>query len=429
MMFTDRYLLAQIDPFLPAGAMSGGMTAFLLWIFGLGLLSFTTPLVSHLLGAGNPAHARKAVSQGILVAVLLSIPVLVFGQKLGRQYFTLLRVPNTELMTADQYLSILILCTPLVFIKAVFSGFYAGIGKPKTVMLVNITGTLINIPLAYLLIHGKLGTEWSGVRGAALGTCLAVVIMTLIYLFLFIRSELQRGAQTFKLDLKLLKPLFFYGSVVGSEFFFLTLAFTTFVTLFHSLGVEATLAITVTLNWSWLLIMPFFGLNIGLMSLVGRAMGKKDVALAEKLTKSGLGIAYSIVVSSSLAFLFFTDSLIQVFGIPAGSPGYDLATSMIRTLPLFCAFDAVCYVLSATLRSTGDGRYCFLVGAFGQWGFILICLYGTYYGGFSPFPIWCLFVGSLFLQASAFLYRYLHGPWRVLSVLDSSYSQEATGTA
>ena len=45
MMLTDRYLLAQVNPIFAAAAMSGGMTAFLFWIFGAGLLGFVTALL------------------------------------------------------------------------------------------------------------------------------------------------------------------------------------------------------------------------------------------------------------------------------------------------------------------------------------------------------------------------------------------------
>ena len=82
MMLTDRYLLAQVNPIFAAAAMSGGMTAFLFWIFGAGLLGFVTPLTAQYIGANAPDKAKKVLVQALIASVILSVPLLLFSRSL-----------------------------------------------------------------------------------------------------------------------------------------------------------------------------------------------------------------------------------------------------------------------------------------------------------------------------------------------------------
>jgi multidrug resistance protein, MATE family len=100
MMLTDRYLLAQVNPISAAAAMSGGMTAFLFWVFGAGLLGFVNPLTAQYMGANAPDKAKKVLVQALIVSVILSVPLLLFSRSLGFYYFTFLRLPVEELPLA-----------------------------------------------------------------------------------------------------------------------------------------------------------------------------------------------------------------------------------------------------------------------------------------------------------------------------------------
>jgi MATE family multidrug resistance protein len=417
MMFTDRYLLAQVDSLLPTASMSGGMTAFLLWVFGVGLLSFTTPLVSQYKGANEASKANTVVIQGLILSVFLAAPLLIWGQKLAHFYFTFLRLPEAEFPLALQYLSVIIHSCLFVFFKVVFAGFFSGIGKTKLVMAVNIAGLLLNMPLSYFLIHGGLGENWQGVRGAALGTVCAEIFMSVLYAILFLRSYAKNVKWSF--SAVVFKKLLLYGAPIGAEFFALTFAFNTLITMFHSFGLHAAQAMTVTMNWSWLTILPFLGLNVGVMSLVGHAMGEGNPSLAEQITKSAITIAFGIVALASFAFLAFTDLLIEAFGITQDLPAFALAQFMIRTLPLYCLFDALSFVFTACLRASGDTQFCLKVGAVGHWACLLLCFYGTYYGGFSPLTIWGFFILTLFGQSIGYGWRYLRGSWKKLRVVDT----------
>ena len=61
-----------------------------------------------------------------------------------------------------------------------------------------------------------------------------------------------------------------------------------------------------------------------------------------------------MVALASIGFLGFSNSLVHNFGITSESQVYDLSIFMIQMLPLYCIFDALNFVLPATLRASGD---------------------------------------------------------------------------
>ncbi len=415
MMFTDRYLLSQLDPVSPTASMSGGMTAFLLWIFGAGLLGFSAALVSQYRGAGDLKSALSVVPQGLILSFFLSLPLLIWGKSLGAMYFSFLKMPALEYPLAVQYLDIILDACPFVFAKVVFSSFFSGMGKTKVVMIVNMIGLIVNIPLSYSLIHGALGAEWQGVSGAALGTLFAEIIMTLIYIGIFLYNK--REGLSWKFASPIFKKLVQYGAPTGLEYFVLTFAFNTFLTMFHSFGIHAAEAITIAMNWSWLTVLPFFGLNIGIMSMCGHALGAGNIHLVETITRSGLKIAFAIVGIASLAFLMFADDLVLLFGVSRDLKSFALASFMIRTLPIYCIFDATSFVLTGPLRASGDTKFCLGVSSVGHWGGLILCFLGTFYANFSPLMVWSIFIVTLGLQTLAFTWRYQEGHWKQIQML------------
>ena len=61
---------------------------------------------------------------------------------------------------------------------------------------------------------------------------------------------------------------------------------------------------TITFNWDIIAFLPIWGVNLGLMSVVGKHMGGGNSDLATASTYSGIKIA--IFVASIAAICFFT---------------------------------------------------------------------------------------------------------------------------
>ena len=58
--------------------------------------------------------------------------------------------------------------SPISLAKVVFSSYFAGIGRTKLVMICDLCGLVLNIPLCYAMVFGVAGFPEMGIAGAAL---------------------------------------------------------------------------------------------------------------------------------------------------------------------------------------------------------------------------------------------------------------------
>jgi len=425
MLFTDRYLLASLGKEYPPASMAGGFSAFMLSIFFTGLLAYINPLVAQYSGAGKRNYCLKVLIQGTLIIALVSPLIWLAGQAWIGSYFDWAGITEGQKKLAISYFSIVNAGTFFMLLNTALSSFFNRAGLPRVVMVVNLLGMLLNIPLnIHLIAHGFSG-YFKEIEGAALATVLSYSSMTLVYLsylgFSRVGTSFLKEGVSFLPDREVLLKIFRFGGPTGGEFFLLFFAFNTFVTLFQSYGPDEALAMTITFNWDIIALMPLWGLNLGIMSMVGRYMGAGKVDLALRATWSGVRVASALTLCTAFAFLVFTEPLIEVFlpvlpeetlaGIMA------LSTKMLRLVAFYCLATAVNMVFTATLRASGDTRWCLLISIAANWSMLGLTFLSIRVWKWSPEATWLLFVGTVVIEAMMFYMRFLSGKWKAIRVV------------
>jgi putative MATE family efflux protein len=92
------------------------------------------------------------------------------------------------------YLNIMNIAVPAVIFSFCLNGFFSGLGKTKIITYATIAMSITNIVLDYVFIFGKFGFPEMGIKGAAIATAIANVVLMLVYLIYFIR---QRYAESY----------------------------------------------------------------------------------------------------------------------------------------------------------------------------------------------------------------------------------------
>ena len=206
-------------------------------------------------------------------------------------------------------------------------------------MIINILGMLVNIPLSYYLINKGVTGYFQGIEGAALGSVLSTVCMFGLFISVFLNSKNQRYFQTnlkLKLNKKLMKKLLYFGSPSGVEMFLTFAAFSIFVALFHSYGVNEALSATIAFNWDIVAFMPVWGISIALMSLMGKHMGARNIKHALNSVRSAAIASFATMFVASIIFFTFTEILVGMF-LPDKSPRtyteiMPLASKMLKLI-------------------------------------------------------------------------------------------------
>ncbi len=133
--------------------------------------------VGQSIGARNETDAKRFASHNITLALILS---LVWGGLLficARQILNLFGLETHLTPPAVSYLRTIIIAFPFYFLSAAFTGIYNASGRSNIPFYVNATGLILNVVLDPLFIFGfNLGTQ-----GAAYATCIAQVVVCLLF--------------------------------------------------------------------------------------------------------------------------------------------------------------------------------------------------------------------------------------------------------
>jgi MATE family, multidrug efflux pump len=416
MIFTDRLFMSYIDAAHIAAALGGGVAAFVCFSFFMGLITYGNALVAQYYGAGNRAKCSLVVSQGVLI-IMCSTPLLFLMAYFGRQAFSIMGHDEVQVPLEQTYFSILMVGSVFTLLKACLASYFSGIGRTRVVMVADLLGASLNIPLSWMLIFGKCGLPELGIAGAALGTIVATVLTIAILLLFYLSTDHLRQfhvQESYRLDLQIMRRYLRLGAPSGMENFMNIASFNLFLLLFQAYGVVEGAAIAIVFNWDMFSFIPMIGLSIGVMSLIGRFVGAGNMARANQVISSGFIAALSYSGLLAIVFLIFRASLVGVFETQDEDfeAIRELANHMMIGLVTYMLADATILVAGGALRGAGDTRWIMITSISVHWLMLLVqyCVIVVY--DFGPRVSWWVFVAMLIVLALLYLSRLFGGTWR-----------------
>jgi MATE family multidrug resistance protein len=426
MTFTDRVFLAKLGPELMSAAMGGSITVLMMITFFMGLTGYSTALVAQYYGAAQKRMSAVTTSQALLISII-AYPVLLLARPLGYHFFSLMGIAENQLVPQTLYFNILMFGTVITLIRNSLNCFFSGIGRTRIVMLSSIMVMIVNVGVNYVLIFGKFGFPAMGIKGAAYGTIIASFTGIMVLIFAYLEPKIKKEFEVikaFKLNVKVLRKLLFFGYPAGLEFFMNFLAFTILIFIFHSHSPVTAAASTIMFNWDMVSFVPLIGIEIAVTSLVGRYMGAKQPDIAYKSTISGIksGILYSVGIL--ILFLFIPGVLVKMFE-PAGesavfAQAFPIAKSMLRIASVYVLLEVVIIAIIGALRGAGDTHWAMRVSIAIHWLFVPVLYVMLHVLNMTPVQGWIALVIIFLLFGFLFYRRFRQGKWREIKVLDNN---------
>ena len=416
MVFTDRLFMSRIDAVHIASALGGGVTFFVTISFFMGMISYATALVAQYYGSGQFAKCPRVVTQGILIALFCQPLLLIIALLAGNLFGMMGHVPE-QVELERQYYFVLMAGSFFTLVKTCIASYFSGIAKTRVVMISDVFGVLINVPLSYALIFGAWGLPELGIRGAALGTVIATVCAIAVYA-LFYTTHVHRlrfsVGRSLVFDSGILRRYVRLGLPSGFELFVGAATFNLFLLLFQSYGVNEGAAMAIVFNWDMLNYVPLVGMNIAVTSMIGRCVGAGDMTRTNEVIAAGflLAVGYSVLLGAG--FIVFRWELMNIFATPTGdfTPIAELGSQMMVGLATYVLADAAILIASGALRGAGDTRWLMntsmLLHALMLVSQVLIIKVLE----FGPMASWWAFVVMLLALALIYMRRLLGNTWR-----------------
>ena len=422
MIFTDRYFMSQIDPMHMAAALGGGVASFFSFCFFVGLLAYGNAMAAQYLGADELKKCARVVTQG-LIMTLMSAPFLTLITFLVAGIFDSMGHDPRLVELERTYYLVLMSGVLVTLAKVCISSYFAGIGRTRVVMICDVFGLVINVPLSYIMVFGKLGFAEMGIVGAALATVISTILAFLLFVAFYLQKEHREKfavLQSFRLDTGILRRYWRLGFPSGLELFLNVAAFNLFLLMFQSYGIAEGAAAAIVFNWDILSFVPMIGLHIGVISLVGRFVGARDMTRVDEVMTAAfiVAIAYGLVLAT--IYIGWRFPLVEVFAPPSGdfSAIRALSAWMMIGLSSYVLADAVILVSGGILRGAGDTRWLMVASVTLHWARLVAQYFIIRVFELSPRVSWIALVVMILMIAVVYAWRLKRGRWRDPEVLE-----------
>jgi len=434
MQFTDRIFLAGYSMDAISAALPAGIASFTAISFFMGVANYVNAFVAQYTGAGSFNRVGASLWQGIYFSLFAAV-FLASLYFVSAPIFDLIgHSPHIRDLEV-RYFNILTLGAGLVVMGSALSCFYTGRGLTWAVMLVNLAGAAVNIPLDYCLINGIGPFPRLGIVGAGIATVTAYgLIVTVLCLLIFSRKNRSLfgtwSARAF--DQELFGRLMRYGAPSGVQFFLEISGFTFFIQMLGRLGDTQLAASNIVLSIESLAFMPMIGFHIGNATLVGQAIGNGTPHDGMVATGSAFKITMLYMAVIASMFVFFPGPLLHLFkmqGHTAAQYGeiMDLGVILLRFVAVFCLFDSLNLIFSGAIKGAGDTRFIMWTIAAMSIGLMMVPTYlavEVFHAGiYAAWTIATIYACALGL---AFMLRYRQGKWKDMRVIEAPVALSET---
>ena len=427
MQFTDRVFLANYSVDAIAAALPAGIASFTLVSFFMGVANYTNVFVAQYTGARACHRVGSSLWQGIyfsLGAAVLLASMVFFSDRIFEWIGHSPRIRSLEIA----YFNVLTLGAGLVVLNSAIACFYTGRGLTWTVMLVNVAGAAVNIPLDYCLINGIGPFPELGILGAGIATVTASATTTAILLILIFRKENRERFSTWRagaLDGELFGRLMRFGVPSGVQFFLEIFGFTFFIQMLGRLGDLELAASNIVLSIETLSFLPMVGFHIGNATLVGQAIGRGRPEEGAYATTSAVHITMVYMMFLAVVFVLTPEPLLRLFRAGHHTAAQyaeimALGVVLLRFVAAFSFFDALNLIFSSAIKGAGDTRFIMWTIAALCLGVMILPIYiAIELMGAGIYAAWTIATVYVCALGMAFMLRYRQGKWKRMRIIEA----------
>ena len=348
---------------------------FLVEAASLAVATGVLTLVSQGVGAGDREQVDGAIEQSMRLVVLLSVPTTLVGYAASRPVLGALQASPETILHGTPYLRIYFLGTVFLWTNFVAAAVYRGTGDAVTPLKLTSVVALLNVALNYVFIFGTGPVPAYGVAGAAIGTISARAIGAVVYLALLARA----GGYA---RLRLHSWQRFDGAVVrrvlrvgtppalaglarnGARLVFLGLLG------LSTLGASIQAAVGVGLQVRLLSVLPALAFQVATATLVGQAVGGRDLDRAETLGHRAVALLALIMGVVAGATFILARPLASLFIVEADV--LSLGVTVLRWFAVAQFFSALSICTQGALTGAGHTKPIFWYTVATQWGVLLV---------------------------------------------------------
>jgi MATE family multidrug resistance protein len=373
---TDVIMMGWLGPqTLAAGALGANLN-FAFLIFGIGLVTATSPLIAIELGRRSHSvrEVRRTVRQGWWAAIVFAVPVWFV---LWHADWILLHLGQEPRLAhgAASYLHTFQWSILPFLLYLGLRNFISALERPLAALWISGASVAVNAFLVWVLMFGKLGVPPLGLPGAGIATTVTNVLMFLGLSGIIVSDHRFRRYHLFgrfwRADWPRFREIWRIGIPIALTLGFEVTIFNAAVFLMGILGADSLAAHSIAIQIASVAFMVPLGLGNAATVRVGLAFGGANRPGVARAGWAAFVLAMGYACCTATIMLIFGRELVGAFldlNTVANQAVIDLAVSFLVFAGIFQLADSGQAVSSGMLRGLGDTRVPMLFAALGYWG-------------------------------------------------------------
>jgi MATE family multidrug resistance protein len=367
MGFVDTLVAGQYNTLDLAAVALGSSIWLPIYLAATGILMATTPLVAFASGSKTTQGVLSIFRQGIWVAITLGI-LSVFLLNSTTWILNFMGVEASLAAKTEEYLQAISWGFPALLIYQLLRSYFEGLGKTRPAMRIAFLALLLNIPLNYLFVFGKLGFPELGAAGCGWASAIVMWIMLVCGVVAIKHNpqlQLPNEENPRWIDFSALLNYLKLGIPMGFAILIETSMFSVIALLLAPLGTLVVSAHQITMTFSGLIFMIPLSIAMACTIRVGQLSGANQPDNAWFSTKAAILVTTSIAVITSITIWLLTTQIAQIFT----SEPYliELAASLLLIAALFEISDALQVTAAGALRGYKDTSIPLLIVFIAYW--------------------------------------------------------------
>ena len=329
-----------------AGVGATGSINFMIIGFCMGVCNGFVIPVAQCFGAKKPSDLRKYVFNGYICSVVFAIVLTLASVIFCRRILIVMNTPADIIDHAYNYIVVIFIGIPTVFLYNMVSGVIRSLGDSKTPVVFLVLSSIINVVLDFFLIlvckMGVAGAGWATVTSQLVSglTCL---------IYMYKKYDILKGDKSERvLDRRFITNLCMNGVPMGLQYSITAIGSTILQAAVNTLGSTYVAAMTAGSKMFNFTCCPFDALGSNMATYAGQNVG------AAKIKRLGQGVRSAMIIGSiysvlSLIALYFTTDYIALLFVNASE------TTIIALTRQFILASACFYI---PLTGVNVVRFC-----------------------------------------------------------------------
>jgi len=249
-------------------------------------------------------------------------------------------------------------------------GLTDGLGHTRVIMAFSVLSTLINLPMNYIFIYGKLGLPAMGGVGCGWATSISNGVAAAALLVYLNRSRVYRQfhliADWVKPDLAGMRYILGIGVPIGFTIFVEASLFSVIALFLAPLGPVVVAGHQIALNVVSLLFMLPLSIGMALTLRVSFLMGARAPATARLISRSSLILAAATALVFAILLFVFSREIAALY--TSDTEVQAVTVKLLMFAALFQIADVIQVTCISALRGYKDTRIPMFIMLFSFWG-------------------------------------------------------------